>query len=438
MRLQPNQASHQGEHLLCCADGTEKPILKTVSRIELEGAPHYLEAFIDISEKKRLEEQLQRSQKMEAIGTLAGGVAHDLNNILSGLINYPELILMDVDEADPLRKPLETVKQSGEKAAVIVQDLLTLAQQNTAIKQTVNLTDVVDEFMTSPEYQRIINRHRHISVTVRSSDDIRPIDGSPVHLSKVVMNLILNAAEAIINQGHVQLELENRYLDSPRQGYETVEEGDYVVLTIADDGMGISPQDIGRIFEPFYSRKKLGKSGSGLGMAVVWSTVKEHKGYIEVDSHEGEGTTFSVFFPVSTKSYRAETVEPEREIPYGNGQSILVVDDIEAQREIATSMLSHLNYNVRTVMDGESAVELLSHQDFDLVLLDMIMEPGMDGLETYTRIIESKPDQDVILVSGYSDPERVIAMKQLGLTTYIKKPYSIHVLAVNIHNVLSD
>ncbi|WP_458776644.1 hybrid sensor histidine kinase/response regulator [Desulforhopalus sp. 52FAK] len=436
MLLHPDKKNQQGEYTLICPKGTDLPILKTVSRIELEGEPHFLEAFLDMSEKKRLEEQLERAQKMEAIGLLAGSVAHDLNNILSGLLSYPELILMKVDESDPLRKPLETIKRSGEKAAVIVQDLLTLAQQNIVVKQPVDISIVVQDFLASPEFERLIASHSGVHITTSIEKELMLIEGSPVHLSKVAMNLIFNAVEAIPEKGSVKITFENGHIDGPISGYETVLEGNYVILTVQDDGTGIPPENISRIFEPFYSRKILGNSGSGLGMAIVWNAVKDHQGYIEVESVLGIGTTFKVYLPATERVVSNLDTPKEGQLTMGQGQTILVVDDLEEQREIASSMLEYLNYSVDVAINGESAIDIIKQKQFDLILLDMIMEPGIDGLETYRRIKEITPNQKVILISGYSDPNCLESLKELGLRTNIKKPYSLNDLAENLYIAL--
>ncbi|WP_028578725.1 PAS domain-containing hybrid sensor histidine kinase/response regulator [Desulfogranum japonicum] len=437
MLLEPGKQRHQGEHVLMRGDGTELPILKTVSRIELEGRPHFLEAFLDVSEKKRLEEQLLRSQSMEAIGILAGGVAHDLNNILAGLLSYPELILMKVDESDPLRKPLETIKRSGEKAAVIVQDLLTLARQNVASKETLNLRVIVEEFLESPEFERLHASYPDVKLTTLYEKNLKLIEGAPVHLSKVVMNLVSNAVEAVSGTGLVQVTIENAYVDTPIAGYESFVEGEYVVLSIQDDGSGISPEDITRIFEPFYSQKSLGHSGSGLGMAIVWNTVKSHNGYIQVESTLGTGTLFKVYFPATRRQLRQIEKHKQADYSKGHGERVLVVDDIEEQREIAGSMLEYLNYIPEIAASGEAAIDILQRRQFDLVILDMIMEPGMDGLETFTKIMKIDQKQKVIIASGYTDPDRLDALEEQGVENYIKKPYTLNTLSEKVFLALN-
>jgi PAS domain S-box-containing protein len=250
-------------------------------------------------EKKDLQAQLQRAQKMEAIGTLAGGVAHDLNNILSGIVSYPELLLMEFDENSPLRKPILTIQKSGEKAAAIVQDLLTLARRGVAATEVVNLNSIVSEYLLSPEHEKLQIDHPDVSIERNLETNLLNILGSPVHLSKTIMNLVSNAAEAMLEAGKIVIRTENQHEDKPKNAFDDIGKGDYVTLTVEDSGIGMAPEDIERVFEPFYTKKSMGRSGTGLGMAVVWGTVKDHRGYIDIKSEEGSGTAITLYFPVT-------------------------------------------------------------------------------------------------------------------------------------------
>jgi PAS domain S-box-containing protein len=250
-------------------------------------------------EKKALEARLQRAEKMEAIGSLAGGVAHDLNNILPSLISFPDVILMDLPEDSPLRKPVLSIKRSGERAAVIAQDLLTLARRAVPVRKPVNLNDVIGEYLESPEGSKLQSDYPRVQIKKDLDPALRLILGSPVHLSKTVMNLVVNAVEAISEQGRVVLSTKTAQMKEEIKGYEMIEPGDYAVLSVSDTGVGISAQDVEKIFEPFYTKKAMGRSGSGLGMAIVWGTVKDHRGYVDVKSEEGIGTTFDLYFPVA-------------------------------------------------------------------------------------------------------------------------------------------
>jgi PAS domain S-box-containing protein len=376
-------------------------------------------------ERQKLEKKLQQAQKMKAIGTLAGGVAHDLNNILSGIVSYPDLILMDLPRQSPLFEPIQTIQESGKKAAAIVQDLLTLARRGVSISEILNLNDIITEYLDSPQLAKLKSFHPLVGVKTHLDSALLNIKGSPVHLSKTVMNLVSNAAEAMPEGGTVLIKAENQYIDKPIRGYDDVEEGDYVVLTVSDTGIGIHPDEISQIFEPFYTKKVMGRSGTGLGMAVVWGTVKDHKGYIHVESDMGRGTIFKLYFPV-TRKQNAEHQYDKKSVDYqGNGESILVVDDAQQQREIASKILSQLGYSVKTVESGEEAVAFLQKNTVDLIVLDMIMPPGIDGLETYERIIELHPTQKAIIASGYSETGRVKKAQQLGAGKYVKKPYTV-------------
>jgi len=389
----------------------------------------------DNTEQNRLEKQLQRAQKMEAVGMLAGGVAHDLNNILSGVISYPELLLMDLDQQSPLREPIIKIKDSGQKAAAIVQDLLTLARRGVAINEVVNLNHVIAEFRKTHEFENLEQNYPEVNIVFDLEPRLLNISGSPVHLVKTIMNLILNAAEAISGPGDIRVVTENRYIDRPVPGYEDVQEGDYVKLSVKDSGIGIPSNDLARIFEPFFTQKVMGRSGTGLGMAVVWGTVKDHKGYIDVQSTMGRGTSCYLFIPVTRRALEEKQVEISLEQCRGS-ETILVVDDMEEQREIACELLSRLGYTVSPVPSGEDAVTYLETKTVDLVVLDMIMTPGIDGLETYRQIIDRHPGQKAIVTSGYSKTERVKETLRLGASVYLKKPYVMENLSLAVRAAL--
>jgi PAS domain S-box-containing protein len=253
-------------------------------------------------EKKALEARLQRAEKMEAIGSLAGGVAHDLNNILPSLITFPDAILMDLPEDSSLRKPVLSIKRAGERAAAIAQDLLTFARRAVPMKTPVNLNEVVGEYLESPEGSKLQSDYPRVQISKNLNPELPVILGSPVHLVKTVMNLVLNAVEAIPEEGRVIVSTENAQLKEGVKGYEMIEPGEYALLKVSDTGVGISSKDMEKIFEPFYTKKAMGRSGSGLGMAIVWGTVKDHRGYVDVKSEEGKGTTFDLYFPVCTET----------------------------------------------------------------------------------------------------------------------------------------
>ncbi len=386
----------------------------------------------DITEQRALETRLRRAEKMEAVGALAGGVAHDLNNTLFGVVGYPELMLMNMKETDPLRKSLLEIKKSGEKAVAIVQDMLTLARRGIPVREVVNLNTLIEEYLTSNEFHKMKSYHPGVKVTKNLDASLFNVVGSPVHLSKAIMNLIANAAEAIEAQGEICISTHNLYVEPSVGQEEAVAEGDYAVVTIRDTGEGIEPEDLDRIFEPFFTKKKMGHSGTGLGMAVVWGTISDHDGQITVKSIRGRGTTFTIYLPIT----RDAIAQPASALPMaqylGQGETILVVDDVAVQREVACAMLAKLGYQVAAVESGEKAVEYLQNHAADLIVLDMIMRPGIDGLETYRQILEISPKQKAIIASGFSETEQVREAQKLGAGAYLRKPYSIERLGLTI------
>ena len=232
-----------------------------------------------------------------------------------------------------------------------------------------------------------------------------------------------NAAEAMPDGGKITIGSENRHEDKPLNAFDDISKGDYATLQVSDTGIGISPEDRERIFEPFYTKKSMGRSGTGLGMAVVWGTVKDHRGYIDLKSQEGKGTVITLYFPVTRKELDTNAEGVEIDALKGHGESILIVDDVKEQRQIASKMLEKLGYSVATVASGEAAIDYLLNHTVDLIVLDMIMEPGIDGLETYQKILEIHPGQRTIIASGYSESDRVKEAQRIGAGTYIKKPY---------------
>jgi two-component system, cell cycle sensor histidine kinase and response regulator CckA len=265
---------------------------------------------------------------------------------------------MDLPQNSTLRKPIKTIQESGKKATAIVQDLLTLARRGVAITEVVNSNDKISDYLASAEHARLHSYYPNVEIETSFASGLLNILGSPVHLSKTIMNLVSNAVEAMPDGGKLFISTENRYIDEPIMGYNDVAEGDYILLIISDTGIGISSEDIGRIFEPFYTKKVMGRSGTGLGMAVVWGTVKDHNGYIDIQSVQGEGTTCTLYFPVTRKEMAKDNVPLSIEDYKGNGEKILVVDDVKEQRDISSTILSQLGYSVTTVSSGEKAFDI--------------------------------------------------------------------------------
>jgi PAS domain S-box-containing protein len=422
---------------ICWVYSSSNPIFDEKGVCGLQGVLSDIDDRKRADEEKRyLEKKLARSQKMEAIGLLAGGVAHDLNNVLSGVINYPELLLMSLPEDSPMKKSVQAILDSGLKAAAIVQDLLNLARRGVVVNEVLNLNDIIPDYLRSPEHNKIISYHPGVDIETNLESGLLNIKGSPVHLKKAVMNLFSNAAEALSGGGRITVSTENRYVDRPIKGYDHIDEGDFAVLRIEDNGIGIAVEDLKNIFEPFYTKKEMGRSGTGLGMTIVLNTVQDHQGYIDIESTVGKGTAFELYFPVSREEIVKEKVSISLNNYVGRGETILIIDDIKEQREIASVMLKTLNYFVTSVSSGEEAVEYLKDNSVDLLVLDMIMNPGMDGLDTYKKIIEIHPGQKAIIASGYTETERVVEVQRLGAGAYIRKPYTFEKIALAVKTEL--
>jgi CheY-like chemotaxis protein len=258
-----------------------------------------------------------------------------------------------------------------------------------------------------------------------------------VHLSKTIMNLISNAAEAMPDGGTITVASENKEIKESIKGPPDIKNGSYTIITVSDTGVGIAPEEMERIFEPFYTKKVMGRSGTGLGMAVVWGTVHDHNGYIDIKSSPGKGTIFLLYFPATDQPLQAEKEQISMDKYKGNGESILVVDDVKEQRKIAGKILTKLGYSVATSSSGEEAVKYMQNHSADLIILDMIMEPGMDGLDTYRQIIEYYPDQKSIIASGFSETGRVEEIQRLGAGEYIRKPYSMEKIGMAVKKALA-
>jgi len=427
-------------------DGTRVCILIDATMHKSPEGGKYIIAFChNITDRKQAEEErrnletkLQRAQKMEAIGLMAGGVAHDLNNMLTAFVSLPELILMDIpEENQKLRREIQMIMSSGQRTAAIVDDLLTITRGVAMARDVLNLNKVVQEYMHSPEFQKLRQFHPSAEVVTELADDLLPIRGSRVHLMKTLMNLVSNASEAIRTSdlGVVSVSTQNRYVDTPLEGYERVNIGEYAVLVVKDNGMGIFPEDMERIFEPFYTKKVMGRSGTGLGLSVVWNTVTDHAGYIHVESGDG-GTVFELYFPITRESVSELEKPLDLEQYKGRGEKVLVVDDELDQRVIAMDMLRKLGYQAEAVSGGQEALEFLREHEVDILLLDMVM-PGMDGYDTFSRIVQIKPGQKAVIASGFSMSDRVKKAQELGAGAYIRKPYSVEKLGMAIKTELA-
>ena len=385
-------------------------------------------------EKQQLRDKLIRAQKMESLGMLAGGVAHDLNNILGPLVAYPEIIRMSLPDDSPIITHIRKIENSTERAVDIVQDLLTMARRGRYDMMAVNFNEVIENYLQSPDFAGVRAKYSNVEIISQLEESLSNIKGSPAHLSKVVMNLIINALEAMPQGGRLTIKTDQRSMDRLLSGFDNIGAGDYVILTVSDTGMGIDAKDIKHLFEPFYSKKNMGRSGSGLGLAIVYGVVKDHNGYVDIKSEVNVGSEFMIYLPVMRDT---EAKGKTQIVDIRGDERILVVDDLEEQRELASTLLTSLGYKVDLAPEGRTAVEYTKHNKYDLLVLDMIMEDGFDGLDTYKEILKYHPGQKAIIASGFSQTDRVLEAEKLGVGKYIRKPYTMQKLGEAIREVLA-
>jgi signal transduction histidine kinase/ActR/RegA family two-component response regulator len=395
----------------------------------------------DEEERIRLMEIVQRAKRMDTVELMAGGVAHDLNNILSGVTTYPETLLLNMDKNDPMFQPLATILEAGRQAANIVKDLSTLSKGAMPHDQVVNLNYLIQEFTSSQALLQKLPRDKHIRIIPSYSKEKIYIRGSETHIFKIIMNLTINAINSIDKKyGEVRITTSVVELSNPIEKYPDVRKGKYAILEVKDTGKGINEDDLDHIFEPFFTKNMLGinGSGTGLGLTIVWAAVHEHGGYIWVKSSP-DGTTFRVYLPIEEKIFLEEGKAMLVKKFMGNGERILVVDDNKIQRQILQTLLTMLKYEVVTTNSGENALDLIkAGQKFDLIILDVSMPPGMSGCATFTEILKFSPNQKAIIASGYMDSSKVKSAMDLGIRYFIHKPYSIQDISEKIYNTLTS
>ncbi len=388
-------------------------------------------------EQERLKEKLIQAEKLKALGVLAGSVAHDLNNILSGIATYPEVLMMDNDIDPKMRQGLSIIKDSGQKASDVVSDLLTISRGANAEMDVVNLNSILERYTSALDFTKIKNTYPSVDIELMIEPELLNIRGSYIHLEKTIMNLVINAVEEVCehDDGNVLITTSNKYIDPTIPGYEDIIQGEYAVLSVIDNGSGIEQNSLKNIFQPFFTKKEMGKSGTGLGLTVVWNAVQDHKGFINIHS-TSKGTTFDLLFPAIRQEVSKKPEPGTIDEIKGEGQLILIVDDLKNQQQIALSILENLGYKAIAVDDGYKAVEFIKNNSADLVILDMIMAPSISGLETYRMIKEINPGQKAIIASGYSVSEDVQMAQDLGAGSFVKKPYTILDMGIAIKEEL--
>jgi PAS domain S-box-containing protein len=387
-----------------------------------------LVTYEDITEKKRAEEEkqklraeLEKAERMKSLGILAGGIAHDLNNMLGPLVGYSDLILAELEAANPIHKKVKHILRASQDAADVIQDLLAMARRGRYEMKPLKLNDVIREYIESPGYIHKSKGFPNVEVKVDLAENLPNMSGSAPHLMKVVMNLFVNAFDAMPDGGTLTVETSAVWLEKLLSQQIQIEHGEYIIFKVSDTGVGIQPEDINRIFEPYFSKKKLGTSGSGLGLAVVYGIVKDHKGYYDLISQVGHGTSFLIYFPVTGEG--VDSIDEKSEELNGY-EKILVVDDMPEQCELTLTLLKSFGYEVVTAYNGREAIDYVRENSVDLIIFDMILEEGFDGLDAYKEILKLNPGQKSIIMSGFATTKRVREMQELGAGSYLKKPFS--------------
>ncbi len=399
--------------------------------------------FSDITEKvrsvrreKKLHEELARSKKMEALGLLAAGVAHDLNNIFSAFVTYPELIKREFPDSKKLNGYIGKIEKAGEKAAAVVSDLLTITRGVSTKKRLVDMNSLVKDFLQMAEFIELMKEYPMVTLEFHENSEKLVVKGSPFHIEKMVMNLVLNSFEALKGPGKIRIRVKKEWVRKIIHGFENIFPGEYVVLTVEDNGPGFSLKDARKMFDPFFSKKEIGKSGTGLGLTIVWNSAKDHDAKINF-SRSRAWTSFRIYFPYIGKKDSMETNGIESGINIkGNGELVMLIDDEEEQRELGRKVLGELGYTSVIYSDGEEALNFLKKKRVDLVLLDMIMVSGMNGREIYDEISKLYPGQKTLIVSGFSRSKDTEKILNNEMTDYIRKPYSIKNIGIAIKNLL--
>jgi PAS domain S-box-containing protein len=395
-----------------------------------EGQPATLSFLRDITVQKKLEEQLLHAQKMEAIGTLAGGVAHDFNNLLMGILGYVSLMLMKTDKTHPFYEKLKTIEQLVESGAELTRQLLGFARGGKYEAKPINVNDLI--IKTADIFGRT---KKEIVIQKKLQEDLHATEADTGQIEQVLFNLYVNAWQAMPSGGRLYIETENVILDEQQCRSYDAEPGLYVKIAVTDTGVGMDSETQKRIFEPFFSTKGVGK-GTGLGLASAYGIIKNHGGIINVYSEKGHGTTFNIYLPAS-EGKPLET-KPTESSPLTGNETILIVDDEQAILLAVKELLEELGYNILTAQSGLKAIELYKKhsKDIKLVILDMIM-PEMNGKETFVKLMEIDKNVCVLLSSGYSVNVEAKTILNLGCRGFIQKPFKVSELSEKIRTVMA-
>ena len=380
-------------------------------------------------EKRLLENQLQQAQKMESIGTLAGGIAHDFNNILMGIQGNATLMMLKIESEHPNYEKVKNIEKFVQNGTELTNQLLGFARRGKYLVKTTDINEVILKSSTLfARTKKEIQVHSHLH------DKIWAVEVDRGQIEQALLNLYVNAWQAMPEGGDLYLKTKNVMLDSSYVKPFRVEPGNYVEISVSDTGVGIDRKTRERIFEPFFTTKEMGR-GTGLGLASVYGIIKSHGGYIDVDSEEKKGTTFTIYLPASENEAVREKPIPDEMIK-GTG-TILLIDDEKMILEVGCELLEELGYTVLCALSGPEALDIFQKNSdkIDLVIMDMIM-PGMGGGETFDRLRKINPEVKVLLSSGYSVNGQATKILRRGCDGFIQKPFNLNQLAEKIGGIM--
>lgn len=425
-------------------DGARFPVEVRYRSMEYLGRPAKVFAIRDIAQRVKhereqlvLQEQLAKANKLEALGLMAGSVAHDLNNILTAVVNYPDLMLMEMQQGDPHYEEIKKLQEAGQRAAAVVSDLVSVARGRKTKAPVVNLNDHILAHLTSIEHSDRLFGYPGVVIKTGFATDLANCRCTKQHIHKILLNLIGNALEAISNVGIVRITTDNATFANPVRREQAVRAGSYVKMSVSDNGAGIDHEDLEHIFDPFYSTKYGQKSGTGLGLAIVWNSVMESDGWVDVSSSES-GTVFDVYLPATDEQTTMSAESAIARAVDGSGETILLVDDETEQNETMQNMLNGIGYKTFAVNSSDEAIGFLRSCRIDLVILDMIMENDLNGCQLYEKMLDINPGQKAIVVSGYSGNKERIRAQELGISHFLEKPVTLPAVSRVIREVLSE
>ncbi len=426
-------------------DGRQFPIEVNSRQIHYFGRPVRICTIKDLTERVKIEEErlnlqknLAKIGKLQSLGMMAGSVAHDLNNILVGIVSFPETLLYTLDKNDNLYSGIKRIQEAGKRAATVVADLLLVARGGSINTTTYNLNEIISYHIRSLEHQELISRYPNTIVQTDLQQDLYDIRCSVTHIQKILLNLINNALEATRNNGVILITTKNCKFSPPYHNSEhAIHETDYVKLVVSDNGPGIAEDHLDRIFDPFFTTKRIGKSGTGLGLSIVWNVIQQHNGWIEAKNTH-HGACFEIYLPAEVGEARKSSNESILKLQEGMGEKILLIDDQQDQNEVLGLMLTNLGYTTDSVTSGESGIEYLKRKTADLVIIDMDMGKGLNGRETYERILQISPKQKGIILSGSAHSKDFSRAKELGISFCLEKPVTMDILSAAVKQTLRD